>query len=138
MPKLRVEECEVTRHGLRGDRQRDLRYHGGPERAVSLFSLEKIEELQRAGHPIASGTIGENLTLQGLDWSLMLPAARVRVGPVLLELTRYASPCLNIAGSFLGREIGHVSQKAHPGRSRLYARVLEEGVVRVGDAVRLG
>lgn len=135
VPKLRVEECRVTRLGLEGDRQRDLRYHGGPDRAVTLFSLEQIQALQAEGHAISTGTIGENLTLGGLDWARLVPGARVTVGPVVLELTRYAPPCRNIAGSFAEGDISRVSQKIRPGWSRLYARVLEEGVVRTGDAV---
>lgn len=135
VPKLPVAECRVTRLGLEGDRQRDLRFHGGPERAVSLFSLEQIQALQAEGHPIASGTIGENFTLGGLDWARLVPGARVSVGPVVLELTNFAPPCRNIAGSFAEGDVSHVSQKLRPGWSRLYARVLEEGVVRTGDAV---
>lgn len=135
VPKLPVGECRITKLGLEGDRQRDLRYHGGPERAVSLFSLEQIQALQAEGHPIASGTIGENLTLSGLEWTRLVPRARVSVGPVVLELTGYAPPCRNIAGSFAEGDISRVSQKLRPGWSRLYSRVLQEGVVRIGDTV---
>ena len=135
VPKLPVDECRITKLGLEGDRQRDLRYHGGLDRAVSLFSLEQVQALQAEGHPIANGSIGENLTLGGLDWARFVPGARVTVGPVVLELTRYASPCQNIAGSFAGGDISRVAQKIRPGWSRLYARVLEEGVVRAGDPV---
>ncbi len=133
VPKLARESCFVRRSGLDGDRQRDLRNHGGPERAVSLYSLELIEALRAEGHPITPGSIGENLTMAGLDWNRMTPGARVEVGPVLLELTDYTTPCRNIAPSFLERRIMRVSQKEHPGWSRLYARVLSEGLVRIGD-----
>lgn len=135
VPKLRVQECRVTKLGLEGDRQRDLRYHGGPDRAVLLFSLEQIQALRAEGHPIESGTIGENLTISGLDWGVFVPGFRVSVGEVVLELTEYAPPCRNISGSFVGGELSRVSQKAHPGWSRLCARVIQEGVVRVGDGV---
>ena len=45
--------------------------HGGPERAVSLFSLEVIRRLQDEGHPIYPGATGENLTVAGLDWAAL-------------------------------------------------------------------
>ena len=137
VPKRPVPECRISVQGLEGDRQRDLRYHGGLERAVSLFSLERIRALQAEGHPIASGSIGENLTLAGLDWDLVVPGKRLRVGPALLEMTRYASPCRNITGSFADGNMNRVSAKLHPGWSRLYARVLEDGVLRVGDPAAL-
>jgi len=135
VPKLPRPSCLVTANGLQGDRQRDLEYHGGPTRAVSLYSLDLIEALQAEGHPISAGTIGENFTLKDVAWAEMVPGVQIDVGEVRIELTDYAAPCNNIAGSFRDRRSGRVSQKAHPGWSRLYARVLKEGAVRVGDAV---
>ncbi len=137
VPKLPLASCVVQKSGLAGDRQRDLEYHGGPDRAVCLFSHDLIQMLQSEGHPISPGTIGENFTLSGIDWSGMIPGRRIEVGEVELELTDYAAPCRNIAGSFKERRMGRVSQKAHPGWSRLYARVLREGTVRAGDRVRI-
>jgi MOSC domain-containing protein YiiM len=104
---------------------------------VSLFSLEVIHALEREGHPIGIGTTGENLTLSGLDWSAVAPGAEVRVGPVRLQVTAYAAPCSNIEGSFAGGAVKRVSQKVHPGWSRVYARVLAGGVLRVGDPAEL-
>ena len=138
VPKRPVPAAQVTRGGVAGDRQRDLRYHGGPERAVSCFALEVIERLAREGHPIAPGTTGENLTLAGLDWPRVRPGARLLfAGGVELEVTSFASPCGNIRGSFKGGEIERLSDKRHPGESRVYCRVLSEGEVRTGESVQL-
>jgi len=138
VPKLPRESCYVGVNGLQGDRQRDLRYHGGPERAVCLYSLDLIAALQAEGHAIRPGSIGENLTVAGVDWAQMLPGARVEVGQAVLQLTDYAAPCNNIAPSFQRRQYVRVNQKVHAGWSRLYARVLTEGTVRVGDNLRVG
>lgn len=137
VPKRPVPEAAVSRAGVAGDRQRDLRYHGGPDRAVSLLGAEVIEALAAEGHPIAAGTTGENLTIAGLRWSDVRPGVALQVGAVRLLVTSYAAPCRTIAASFAGRTFGRVSQKTHPGWSRVYARVLEPGLVRVGDPVRL-
>ena len=67
----------------------------------------------------------------------MVPGRRVRAGDALLELTRYAPPCSNLEPYFRGGEFVRISQKVHPGSGRLYARVLEEGVVRPGDPVEI-
>jgi MOSC domain-containing protein YiiM len=135
VPKLPLPECRVTTLGLEGDRHNDTRYHGGPDRAVTLFALERIDALRGEGHPIAAGTIGENLTVSGLDWDAVVPGARLQVGGVLLEVTKHTTPCVTIAGAFTAGDYGRVSQKIHPGWSRVCARVLEEGLVRVGDSV---
>jgi MOSC domain-containing protein YiiM len=138
VPKLARESVLVRNTGLEGDRQRDLEYHGGPDRAVSLYSLELIEALRKEGHPIAPGTIGENLTLAGLDWTALRPGMRLQIGEVSIELTSHAAPCRNIAESFSDGMFKRVAEKAHPGWSRFYARVLKEGTLRVGDRVRVG
>ena len=138
VPKLARRTAAVRTSGVEGDRQRDLRYHGGPTRAVSLYSLELIRALQAEGNPIEVGCIGENFTLTGVPWDRMVPGARLEVGEVQLELTDYAAPCNNLLPCFAGGKFVRVAQKVHPGWSRLYARVLREGTVAVGDQVTLG
>jgi MOSC domain-containing protein YiiM len=138
VPKLPVPEAYVSAFGVEGDLQRDIMFHGGPFRAVSLFSLELIQALQAEGHPIAPGTTGENLTVSGLDWSRLAPGDRLRAGDqVILQLTDYAAPCATIVESFLHWNVTRIAQPVHPGWSRLYAAVLQEGLVRPGDAVEL-
>jgi MOSC domain-containing protein YiiM len=138
VPKVPVPSARVSRSGVAGDRQRDLLYHGGPDRAVCCLALEVIERLRAEGHPIAPGTTGENLTLAGLDWPRVRPGAQlVFAGGVELEVTGFAAPCGNSRGSFKGGEIERLSDKRHPGESRVYCRVLAEGEVSAGEAVRL-
>jgi MOSC domain-containing protein YiiM len=120
-----------------GDRQRHLEFHGGPDRAVSVYSLDRIAQLRAEGHPISAGTTGENVTLSGLDWEDVVPGARLRLGSVLIEITAYASPCKTIRRSFVGGEMTRISQRINPGWSRVYARVLEEGPLRVGDRAEI-
>ncbi len=133
VPKRARPWAHVWVHGVEGDRQEHPQIHGGPDRAVSLYSLDLIEALQGEGHPISPGSIGENLTLVGIDWQQMRSDARVEIGEVLLEITRAASPCEQIAGSFRDGRFVRVSHKVHPGWSRFYARVLREGIISAGD-----
>jgi len=138
VPKLPVPEARVTTLGLEGDLHRDMEVHGGPERALCIFSLEQIHVLQTEGHNISPGAIGENLTVEGLDWERVTPGSRLELGAgVLIEVTRYTSPCFNIKKSFADGDFSRVSQKRNPGSSRVYARVISEGMIRQGDTVRL-
>ena len=84
------------------------------------------------------GSIGENFALSGVPWDRMVPGATLEVGAVELELTAYAAPCDNLLPYFTDGRVVRVAQKVHPGWSRLYARVLREGTVQVGDAVHVG
>ena len=138
VPKCAVPAARVTRRGIEGDVQRNRRLHGGPDRAVCLFSLERIRTLQAEGHPIVPGSIGENVTLEGVDWEAIVPGVRLRLGAeVVVQITDYTAPCANITGSFRDRDVTSVSQRRHPGGSRVYARVLHEGGLASGDPARI-
>jgi len=137
VPKTAIFETMITRDGVAGDRQADLRFHGGPDRAVVRFSLDVIKLLQAEGHPIAPGTTGENITISGLDWSAIGPGAELAIGSARLAITKYASPCYKIGGSFRDDNFSRISQKLHPGWSRICARVITEGLVTVRDVVQL-
>jgi MOSC domain-containing protein YiiM len=138
VPKHAVEIARVTTLGLEGDAHRNREHHGGPERAVCLFAMEAIRDLQAEGHPLGPGALGENVTLEGLDWTAVQPGATLQLGDeVLLEITRYTTPCFNIRPAFRDGDYSLVSQKRHPGRSRVYARVVMTGTLRRGDPARL-
>ncbi len=138
VPKRPVFEAKVLTAGVEGDRQENLKFHGGPDRALCLYSLELIERLQDEGHPIDAGSRGENLTLVGLEWNLIRPGLRLSVGPdLLIEVTSYAGPCHKNRRWFRDGDWSRISQKNNPGWSRVYARVLREGIVRPGDLVAI-
>lgn len=138
LPKLAVREAVVTELGVVGDDHKFPDIHGGPERALCLFSLDRILELQGEGHSIFPGAVGENVTISGLDWDRMTPGQRLALGEdVVIEITTYTSPCNSIENSFAGGKYQRISQKVHPGYSRVYARVLKPGRLTVGQTVRL-
>jgi MOSC domain-containing protein YiiM len=138
VPKKPVPAAHVAADGVDGDGHHDLENHGGPERAVCLFGLEQIRALQAEGHPVIPGALGENVTVEGIDWTHVVPGSRLQLGErLLLEVTRYTSPCTNIKYAFAHGEYSRVSEKRNPGWSRVYARVLVPGTIRTGDAVRL-
>jgi MOSC domain-containing protein YiiM len=135
VPKLARRSVEIGVFGVSGDQQANTDLHGGPLRAVSLYSLERILALQAEGHPIFPGAIGENLTLAGVDWEAMQPGIQLRLGEVLLELTVFITPCSKLEAFFIEGDFSRVSQKLHPGWSRLAGKVLQAGVVTAGDRI---
>lgn len=137
VPKLPVDHVPVLLSGMEGDWQRDRRHHGGPDRALCLYSSDLIAVLAAEGHPIAAGTAGENVTIAGLDWRAMQPGVRLTIGTTLVEITDFAAPCRTIRESFLEERFTRISEKLYPGWSRVYARVLREGVVCIGDTAAL-
>jgi len=132
-----VDRVRVTVNGMDGDRQRNLKHHGGPDRALCLYSADLIARLREEGHPVFAGSIGENVTIAGLDWGLLVPGVALAIGPIEVELTAFAMPCRNIRASFTWRRSGRVSPRTHPGEARVYARVRTEGMLALGDPVSI-
>jgi S-adenosylmethionine decarboxylase proenzyme len=138
VPKRSIAQVTVGTSGILEDAQAHRQIHGGVDRAVSLFSGEVIERLRAEGHPIAPGTAGENVTLEGLDWAALKPGRRLQFdGGVLLEIASFCNPCKVIGGSFRDAEFARIDAKKNPDESRLSCRVIVEGILRQGEGVRL-
>lgn len=135
VPKLPNDQVKVTHAGLDGDVQQNRRHHGRPWQAVSVWSAEVVEGLQREGHPIGFGSAGENLTVRGLDWEGLSPGVRLLAGSAVLQVTSYAIPCVKNAQWFSDGDFRRMSHEVRPAGSRLYASVVVEGVVALGDAI---
>ena len=131
MPKLPVQAARVTSHGVQGDHQRNKKYHGGPNRAVCIFSEELYDWLRDKGIDLKNGTVGENFTTRGLDLNSLDKGDRLRVGDCLIEITDVRVPCHQLA-----RWDADLPELV-VGRSGWVARVIEEGEVKPGDAIEL-
>jgi MOSC domain-containing protein YiiM len=137
VPKLSVERAVVRSGGMEGDRQANRHHHGGPERALCLYSQERLDALAAEGHPVDRGTLGENVTIAGLPWERVQPGTRMRIGSVDAEVTGFAAPCTKIAYGFADGVYTRVGEKVNSGWSRVYVRILGEGEVAVGDPVTM-
>jgi MOSC domain-containing protein YiiM len=137
VPKLPIFAAEVTELGISVDSQKHTEIHGGPLRALCLYSLEQHLALQEEGHPIFPGSIGENIVTVGVDLAAMAPGDRLSLGDVEIEITSYTMPCSTIRRAFRDENSNRISQKLHPGWSRLYARVLRPGNIAVGDPIAI-
>src|SRR4051812_32133788 len=96
VPKLPVVSAHVGLDGMEGDRQKHRQFHGGPDRAVCLYSMELIEDLRGEGHSIVPGATGENVTVAGVDWRDVAVGARLDLGQAIVEITGFAAPCKSI------------------------------------------
>jgi MOSC domain-containing protein YiiM len=135
VPKRPIPAATITELGIVGDGHTDPT-HGGPDRALCLFPLELIEELAADGHPIQAGSVGENITTHGLDWSRVKPGTRLRLGDqVRIEITEYTVPCKNQVRWFTDGNFSRLNNRVSPGRSRVSARVLRGGTVGPDDPI---
>lgn len=138
VPKRPVESAWVDRFGLRGDEHEERTVHGGPHQAVCLYGIEAIERLQSEGHSVEPGSVGENLTTTGVEWSTLPVGTRARIGDTLeIELASAATPCKTQTRNFSDGRFSRMSIDLYPSDSRMYARVLTEGEVTPGDSITL-
>jgi MOSC domain-containing protein YiiM len=131
MPKLPVPSVRVTRDGLAGDWQKVRKYHGGPDRAVCLFSEELYAWLREQGvKDVVNGSIGENFTTRGVELMALNVGDRLRVGEeCVIELTDVRAPCRQL------KMWDERFPKLIVGRSGWVARVVVEGEVKAGDPI---
>ena len=123
IPKRTLSAVQVTTDGLQGDGHAHAK-HNRPERAVSLFDLEILTQLQREGFPLYPGAIGENLTVEGLHVQRLPSGTLLEIGDVLLRLEEPRKPC------YVLDAISPCLMDVIVGRCGYMASVLEGGMIR--------
>src|SRR2546430_17060428 len=119
-----------------GDDQSDRRVHGGDRKAVYAYAREDLDWWgERLGRELGSGTFGENLTTTGIDVTETRVGDRWRVGTALLEVTQPRLPCYKL--ELRMDRPGFIDEFIDGGRPGAYLRIVEEGEVGAGDAVRI-
>ena len=131
MPKLPILGAHVSVDGVSGDWQNNRKYHGGPDRAICLFSVELYDELRREGVSMEPGSVGENFSTRGIDLQSLQKGDRLKIGQCVIELTDIRVPCGN-----LNKWDPNLLQMIK-GRSGWVAKVVEEGNVKPGDEIEL-
>ena len=113
--------------GLAGDA------HGGDgHRQVSLLAMESIDKMRVAGLDVGPGDFAENLTTTGVELYSLPIGTRVAVGDsALLEITQIGKECHDRCAIY------HQAGDCVMPREGVFAVVLEDGPVHVGDNVQI-
>ena len=127
VPKLPVDALSVTMTGCLGDKQNDLKHHGGPDKAICILQNCIIENLQSKGHPIIPGSTGENLLLDGCEVGEIYPGSIIKFEQLEIEITQDAPPCKTISNSFTDGNFNLISHRKYPQFTRWYGKVIKEG-----------
>ncbi|MGZ3145886.1 MOSC domain-containing protein [Lentzea chajnantorensis] len=122
---------EVGRLGLAGDEQGDVENHGGPNKAVLLYSAEHYTTWSEEIGELAMPAFGENLTTSGLLESDAVIGAVYSVGSVLLQVSQPRRPCFKLAARHGVDDLAVRAQRS--GRTGFYCRVLQPGHLVHGD-----
>ena len=128
------QPVRVNKHGLERDVIVDAKYHGGPDQAIYIYGAADYDWWrEQLGREIPAGMFGENLTISGLESAHFNVGDFLRVGEVTLQVTSPRIPC----GVFATRmeDLQWVKKFRDAERPGLYCRVMQEGIVKVGDPV---
>lgn len=133
---------QVNALGLAGDEQADPTVHGGLLKAVYAYPFEHYAfwaEQRRAvfrrDEPLPPGSMGENLTLQGLLERDVWVGDRLVIGEVVLEVTEPRQPCFKFNAKMGFAHAAKMMVQA--GCSGFYLRVAQTGRMQAGDGVTL-
>lgn len=129
---------KVSHLNIEGDEQADLRVHGGPDKAVYAYSANAYEwwkEYDVRYAELSDGAFGENLTLTDcLDREIYV-GDTFQVGSCILQVAQPRMPCVKLTAKFNDpRMQKKFLDSQWPG---VYFRVLKEGVLQVGDDLKL-
>jgi len=130
--------------GLEGDEQADLTLHGGLSKAVYAYPIEHhafwrtVRAQARVSPwatPLRPGSLGENLTLEGLTEDRLWIGDRLCLPGCVLVVSEPRRPChkLNAALGF-----DHAAKlMIESGYCGFYLAVLEGGTLQAGDPIEL-
>lgn len=115
-----------------GDGQADLKYHGGVDKAVCVYSYEHYPfwegELQRS---LLFGAFGENLTVKGMTEDVVCIGDTFQLGKAVVQVTQPRQPCHKLAKRYDVPDLALTVQNV--GFTGFYFRVLQEGHVSTAD-----
>ncbi|MGL4284454.1 MOSC domain-containing protein [Eubacterium aggregans] len=111
-------------HGIEGDA-----HAGNWHRQVSLLSYERIAAFNAQGADVVDGAFGENLVVEGFDFSTLPVGTRFVCGEVILEMTQIGKECHNHCE--IHKKMGTCIMPTQG----VFAKVIHGGEIAVGDTI---
>ncbi|PQO38262.1 MOSC domain-containing protein [Blastopirellula marina] len=128
IPRTAVESAELTSQGFHGDGH-CYDQHYAPERAVTLFNQEILDRFAAGVASFPAGSVGENITLAGIDLNQLSPGACLMIGEVTIRLEKQWKPC-HAKDATSGATVPNSAEWLG-----YFASVLTPGWVRAGQAI---
>ncbi|EPZ15970.1 hypothetical protein M622_02020 [Thauera terpenica 58Eu] len=126
-------------NGLEGDEQADLRYHGGPEKALHQYPAEHYallaQEWPQCASLLGPGVLGENISTRGMTEHDVCIGDVFGMGEARIQLSQPRSPCWKIDRRLKVDGASRFVEAA--GVTGWYYRVLDEGRLCAGDEIVL-
>lgn len=128
VPKKPISEGNFIKNfGLEGDA------HAGKwHRQVSILAQESIDRMKALGiKGLCTGKFAENITTEGIELHKLEVGSMIRIGEVLLEISQIGKECH--VGCAIFKQVGQCIMP----KEGIFARVIEGGKIKVGDAIEV-
>lgn len=132
-----VDELRVFMDHIAGDEVANKQHHGGLARVLHHYPGEHYA-FWKSCYPdkqFPLGSFGENLTTRGILEQDICIGDVFRIGTVLCSVTEPRKPCFTLNHYFQVPGFARVVQNEL--RTGWFYKILEPGVVRLGDAIAL-
>ncbi len=138
------ETLTLSKLGFEGNGVADLKHHGGPDKAVCVYSMDhysywkdilKLKPKLELEFDLPPAAFGENLTVSNMNEDDVCIGDVFRIGTALVQISQPRQPCKTLAARY-GRS-DMVKMVVSSGYTGFYFRVLEEGTVKKGDSIVL-
>lgn len=122
---------------VEGDHVIDRKYHGGVDKACYLYSADHYPfwKQQYSNLNWQYGMFGENLTIEGLDETAMHIGDTYEIGSAVVQISQPRQPCFKLGIKF--EDPGVLRKFIAQSYSGIYVRIITEGEVNSGDALKL-
>lgn len=126
--KASAEGALKEDYGLIGDAHAEF----GSHRQLSLLAIESIEKIRKLGADVNPGDFAENITTDGIELHTLPIGTRFKVGnEIILELTQIGKECHDRCAIF--KQVGTCVMPVEG----VFTRIINGGVVRVGDEIKV-
>lgn len=134
--KETVEEAFLSKEGFHGDGVADLRFHGGPDRAVCVYPYEHYTQWKEEfGGILPPSAFGENLTVSNMLEAEVHIGDIYRIGDAVIQVTQSRIPCSTITKRTNLPLL--LKRMVETGYTGYLCRVLEEGIVKQDSEITL-
>lgn len=125
--KKNIKEGDfIENYGIENDA-----HAGNWHRQVSLLSYERIEEFNNKGANVIDGAFGENLVVEGIEFTSLPIGTRLKCNNVILEMTQIGKECHNHCEIY--KKMGDCIMP----RNGIFAKVIAGGKIKCGDEMKV-
>ena len=132
------QKVNVKKAGIEGDRQADLKSHGGINKAVYAYSYKHYKywgKLLEKDFSDDYGLIGENLTIEDFDEKKFYIGDEFQISNVVLKITQPRIPCYKLGIKMNKKDF--VNFFINHGHLGMYMKVIKSGFIEKGDNLKL-